>query len=158
MDGVQIDDGVYKARLIAIGSRMPSKEVLEIETAAPAPKLSTVRLLLALAAKFDLPAHLADIKTAFLTAKAQNPVYMHLPSGFRDLNLDSRGKPKLALLLKSIYGTANAPFLFYNLLRTSEISYSHWDLGHHRTIRVCILWSAMANEYGCCTGSMICAW
>ena len=111
------DDGTYKARLIAIGSRMPSKEVLEIETQAPAPKLSTVRLLLALAAKFDLPANLADIKTAFLSAKAQNPVYMHLPPGFRDLNLDSKGNPKLALLLKSIYGTANAPFLFYNLLR-----------------------------------------
>ena len=51
------DDGTYKARLIAIGSRMPSKEVLEIETQAPAPKLPTVRLLLALAAKFDLPAN-----------------------------------------------------------------------------------------------------
>ena len=111
------DDGTYKARLIAIGNRMPGKEVLEIETQAPAPKLSTVRLLLGLAAKFDYPAHLADIKTAFLAAKAQNPVYMHLPPGFRDLNLDSKGNPKLALLLKSIYGTANAPFLFYNLLR-----------------------------------------
>ncbi len=113
------DDGTKKSRVVLLGNQMPKDFTAQLETAAPAPRLTTVRLMLSYAAKNDLDVELVDVKTAFLHAVQSNQVYMHLPPGWRDRPefLDDAGMPKVALLLKSLYGAADAPAAWYNCLR-----------------------------------------
>jgi hypothetical protein len=76
-------------------------------------------MMLSFAAKYDLDVELIDIKTAFLHAAQSHQIYIQLPPGWRDRPefADSSGRPKVALLLKSLYGACDAPAAFYNILR-----------------------------------------
>ena len=69
-------------------------------------KLSTVRALLALAAKQGYNITQADVVTAFLHAFMEEEVYMDQPEGF--VQKDENGEPLVCLLLKSIYGLKQA--------------------------------------------------
>ena len=95
----------YKARLVACGY----KQIAGIDysnTFAPVIKLSTVRALLALAAKQGYNITQADVVTAFLHAFMEEEVYMDQPEGF--VQKDENGEPLVCLLLKSIYGLKQA--------------------------------------------------
>lgn len=76
----------YKARLVAQGfSQRPGIDFKE--TFAPVAKFSSIRLLLALAAKHKYHVEQADVDSAFPQAEldASETVYVKLPDGMRDL-------------------------------------------------------------------------
>ncbi|GJS86383.1 zinc finger, CCHC-type containing protein [Tanacetum coccineum] len=71
----------YKARLVIQGFRQ--KEGIDFfDTYAPVARISTIRLLLALAAIHDLVIHQMDVKTAFLNGDLDEEIYMKQPEGF----------------------------------------------------------------------------
>nr|KAJ0200496.1 hypothetical protein LSAT_V11C600308410 [Lactuca sativa] len=71
----------YKARLVTQGFRQ--KEGIDFfDTYAPVARISTIRLLLALAAIHNLVIHQMDVKTAFLNGDLDEEMYMKQPEGF----------------------------------------------------------------------------
>jgi hypothetical protein len=52
------------------------------ETFAPVSKLSSIRMLLALAAKFNLEVHQMDVHSAYLNGELKEEIYMKQPEGF----------------------------------------------------------------------------
>ncbi|GKC40128.1 zinc finger, CCHC-type containing protein [Tanacetum coccineum] len=71
----------FKARLIIQGFRQ--KEGIDyFDTYAPVARITTIRLLLALAAIHNLVIHQMDVKTTFLNGDLEDEVYMKQPKGF----------------------------------------------------------------------------
>ncbi|GKA17188.1 zinc finger, CCHC-type containing protein [Tanacetum coccineum] len=71
----------FKARLVIQGFRQ--KEGIDyFNTYAPVARITTIRLLLALAAIHNLVIHQMDVKTAFLNSNLDKEVYMKQPEGF----------------------------------------------------------------------------
>ncbi|KAJ9566098.1 hypothetical protein OSB04_002064 [Centaurea solstitialis] len=67
----------YKARLVIQGFRQ--KEGIDFfDTYAPVARITTIRLLLALAAIHNLVIHQMDVKTAFLNGELNEEIYMKL--------------------------------------------------------------------------------
>src|SRR5688572_5737299 len=90
----------YKARLVAKGcSQKPGIDYEE--TYGPVVRYTSIRFLMALAAKYDLDIDQMDVTTAFLNPELEEEVYMELPSGYRLNNRTCR-------LNKSIYGLKQA--------------------------------------------------
>nr|GEU67987.1 aconitate hydratase 1 [Tanacetum cinerariifolium] len=71
----------YKARLV-IQSFRQKKGIDFFDTYAPVARISTIILLLALAAIHDLVIHQMDVKTAFLNGDLDKKIYMKQPEGF----------------------------------------------------------------------------
>ena len=100
----------FKARLVAGGHRQV--EGLDYdETYAPVSRMTTLRILLALAACKGWVVHQLDIKTAFLHGKADMEIYMRQPPGFED------GSNYVCKLLKCLYGLKQAPRAWYFVLK-----------------------------------------
>nr|KAJ0217050.1 hypothetical protein LSAT_V11C300105370 [Lactuca sativa] len=94
----------YKARLVIQGFRQ--KEGIDFfDTYAPVAIISTIRLLLALAAIHNLVIHQMDVKTAFLNGDLDEEIYMKQPEGFV---LPGNGH-KVCKLKKSLYGLKQGP-------------------------------------------------
>lgn len=100
----------YKARLVAKGfSQVYGVDYTE--TFAPVAKFSTIRLLLALAARYNLEIHQMDVKSAFLNGKLEEEVYLRPPPGFRD------SSDMVWRLHRALYGLKQAPKSWYTRLR-----------------------------------------
>src|SRR5271169_3570604 len=70
-----------KARLVARGfSQIYGVDYLD--TYAPVVKLASIRILLALAAVYDLEIHQMDVVMAFLAGELEEEIYMEQPEGF----------------------------------------------------------------------------
>nr|KAJ0207161.1 hypothetical protein LSAT_V11C500238120 [Lactuca sativa] len=94
----------YKARLVIQGFRQ--KEGIDFfDTYAPVARISTIRLLLALAAIHNLVIHQMDVKTAFLNGDLDEEIYMKQPEGF----VMPGNEHKVCKLKKSLYGLKQAP-------------------------------------------------
>ncbi|GJY50235.1 zinc finger, CCHC-type containing protein [Tanacetum coccineum] len=77
----------YKARLVIQGFRQ--KEGIDFfDTYAPVARISTIRLLLALAAIHDLVIHQMDVKTAFLNGDLDEEIYMKQPKGKQGMQIE----------------------------------------------------------------------
>nr|GEY22897.1 hypothetical protein [Tanacetum cinerariifolium] len=74
-------------------------------TYAPVARISTIRLLIAMASIHNLIIHQMDVKIAFLNGDMEEDVYMNQPLGF---NMPSN-KNKVCKLIKSLYGLKQAP-------------------------------------------------
>ncbi|GJX81475.1 zinc finger, CCHC-type containing protein [Tanacetum coccineum] len=71
----------FKSRLVIQGFRQ--KEGIDyFDTYAPVARISTIRLLIALAATDNLVIHQMDVKTAFLNGDLEEEIYMKQPEGF----------------------------------------------------------------------------
>ena len=113
---------IYKARLVFRGDL--TKDEMYDDTYAPVCKLVTLRLILALAAWYDLDLTQYDIGNAFLNAYLPENIYMTIPEGFRDGWTDPEtgevlhrfdpitGEEYVCEVFKSLYGTKNAPNLW----------------------------------------------
>lgn len=98
----------FKARWVARGDLQ--KYGLDYrETFAPVAKITTLRVLLTIAAANDWEVEHMDVVTAFLYPTLENNVYLQQPLGFR---IDSRS----CKLNKSLYGLCQAAREWYNML------------------------------------------
>ncbi|GJW40238.1 zinc finger, CCHC-type containing protein [Tanacetum coccineum] len=93
----------FKARLVIQGFRQ--KEGIDyFDTYALVARITTIRLLLALAAIHNLVIHQMDVKTIFLNGDLEE-VYMKQPEGF----VMPGNEHKVCKLVKSLYGLKQAP-------------------------------------------------
>ena len=83
---------------------MPGKDFSA--TFALVAKLTTVRLLISLAASHLWPLHQLDVKNAFLYGDLQETIYMDPPPGFR---AEGEYLGKVCRLRKSLYGLKQSP-------------------------------------------------
>jgi hypothetical protein len=89
----------FKARLVAL--RFSQVYGVDYpETYAPVAKMTTIRLIFAIATMEDWHIHQMDVKTAFLLRDLDEEIYMEIPEGF--VLRDAQGK--VWKLLKSLYG------------------------------------------------------
>lgn len=92
----------FKARLVVKGCQQ-RKGIDYAETFSPVVNMSSIRILLALAARKNLKISKFDIKTAFLYGTLNEQIFMKVPEGY-----DTK-KDKVCLLKKSLYGLKQAP-------------------------------------------------
>jgi len=86
-------------------------------------RLTTIRVVLAMCAIFDLHLEQLDVKTAFLHRELEEEIYMLQPEGFAEI-----GKENLVCRLnKSLYGLKHAPKCWYKRFDSFIIS-----LGYNR--------------------------
>ena len=94
----------FKARLVAKGFRQ--KEGVDyFDTYALVARISSIRVLLALASVYSLFVHQMDVKTSFLNGNLDEEVYMEQPEGF----VLPGNENKVCKLIKSVYGLKQAP-------------------------------------------------
>ena len=104
----RVKNGAPKARLVALGCRQLYGIDYQ-ETFAPVVKLTTIRVLLAIAAVLDFEIEQMDVVTAFLNGDLKEDIYMQVPEGLRSLENEN----KVCKLQKSLYGLKQAPRQWY---------------------------------------------
>jgi transposase InsO family protein len=108
----------YKARLVAKG--YTQREGIDfVETFSPVAKFTSIRILSALTAYFDLELHQMDVKTAFLNGYLEEEIYMVQPDGF----VEKGNEDKVCKLNRSIYGLKQASRQWYKLFDNAITSY-----------------------------------
>ena len=94
----------FKARLVAKGFKQKA-DLDFFDTFSLVTRITSIRLLIAIAAIFYLKIHQMDVKTAFLNGDLQEEIYMDQPEGFVEPGQES----KVCKLTKSLYGLKQAP-------------------------------------------------
>lgn len=103
----------YKARFVACGfSHIEGIDYYE--TFSPVIKMTSLRVLLALATIHNYYVHQMDVTTAFLNGVLNEEIYISQPLGF--INPDTASK--VCRLHKSLYGLKQAPCVWYDLFDT----------------------------------------
>ncbi|GJW48041.1 zinc finger, CCHC-type containing protein [Tanacetum coccineum] len=93
----------FKARLVIQGFRQ--KEGIDyFDTYAPIARITTIRLLLALAGIHNLVIHQMDVKTTFLNDDLDKEMYMKQPEGF----VMPGNEHRVCKLVNSLYGLKQA--------------------------------------------------
>ena len=103
----------YKARFVARG--FSQKEGIDYEeTFAPIARYTSIRTIIALAAKMKWKLHQMDVKTTFLNGVIQEEVYIEQPQGFE---VEDR-KTHVCKLKKALYGLKQAPRAWYGRIES----------------------------------------
>ena len=94
----------YKARLVAKGYR--KKEGLDyFDTYFPVSRITSIRMLIAIASLNNMEIHHMDVKTAFLNGELHEEIYMEQQEGFVVQSQEN----KVCKLVKSLYGLKQTP-------------------------------------------------
>ena len=72
-------------------------------------RISSIRMLIAIAAIHNLELHQMDVKTAFLNGDLDEEIYMEQPEGF----IVPGQEKKVCRLVKSLYGLKQAPMQWH---------------------------------------------
>ena len=104
----------YKARFCCRGDLMETEE----NTYAPVVHWPTVRIVLTLGMLFGWVTCSIDFDSAFVQAQLKDPVWIHVPRGFRS----SEGDDMCLKLEKSLYGLTIAPKLWYEHLTSAILA------------------------------------
>ena len=75
------------------------------EIFSPVVRWSTIRIIFALAAKYDWPLHHMDVIIAFLNGTLEGDVIMEIPAGFPGAN----NPDKVCRIKKALYGLRQSP-------------------------------------------------
>ncbi|GKC89432.1 zinc finger, CCHC-type containing protein, partial [Tanacetum coccineum] len=94
----------FKTRLVIQGFKQKSR-IHYFDTYALVARISTIRLLIAMALIHNLIIHQMDVKTAFLNGELEEEVYMNQPLGF----ILPGNENKVCKLVKSLYRLKQAP-------------------------------------------------
>jgi hypothetical protein len=94
----------YKARLVIKGYSQKEGDDF-FDTYSPVGRLTTIRVLLSLAASHGLLVHQMDVKSTFLNGELNKEIYMEQPAGF----VANSQEGMVCKLLKSLYGLKQAP-------------------------------------------------
>lgn len=93
------------------------------ENFAPVAKMTTGRLILALASTKRWHLSQIDVYIPFLYGDLQEDVYMDLPSGFQCPVQDNYFGPMVCKLIKSLYGLKQAPRQWFSKFPSVLLSY-----------------------------------
>jgi hypothetical protein len=95
----------FKARLVADGNTQ--RHGVDFDRVfSTVVKMSTVRLMLMVAAARGMTLSSLDVRQAYLHAKLDRPLYMRMPPGLP--REDAKGRPLILRLQKSLYGLKQA--------------------------------------------------
>ncbi|CAI7862145.1 unnamed protein product, partial [Closterium sp. NIES-53] len=104
----------FKARYVARGFSQ-RQGVDYFQTFSPTPKMTTLRVLLHVAAQRDYELHSLDFSTAFLQGNLHEEIWLRRPPGFTgSFPAGTRWS-----LLRPVYGLRQAPSEWHNTLRTT---------------------------------------
>ena len=125
----------YKARLVAKGFKQ--LEGLEFfDTFSPVTRITSIRLLVSMAATFDLQIHQMDVKTAFLNGDLNDEIYMDQPECFVEAGQESK-VCKLTICLEKAPKQRHEKFdscMIENGFKTNEcdkcIYHKSWNNSH----------------------------
>jgi hypothetical protein len=117
----------YKARLVARGFSQQYGIDFE-ETFAPVARISSVRLILAIAVANNYEIHQMDVTAAYLNGRLEEEIYLQQPEGFEDKN----NPDGVYRLRRALYGLKQAGRTWYKTLRetlTDQLGFqqAHWD-------------------------------
>ncbi|CAI7829173.1 unnamed protein product, partial [Closterium sp. NIES-54] len=104
---------VFKARYVARGFS-PRQGVDFFQTFSPTPKMTTLRVLLHVAAQRDYELHSLDFSTAFLQGSLHEEIWLRRPPGFTG----SFPAGTQWSLRRPVYGLGQAPREWHDTLRT----------------------------------------
>lgn len=108
----------FKARLVAKGFKQ--KEGIDyFDTYSPVTRITTIRVLLALASIYHLEVHQMDVKTAFLNGDLEEEIYMDQPEGY----VIPGNENKVCKLVKSLYGLKQAPKQWHEKFDRAVLSF-----------------------------------
>lgn len=128
----------FKARLVIQG--FSQREGVDyFDTYAPVARITSIRMLFALASIYNLPIHQMDVKTAFLNGDLDEEVYMKQPEGF----VLPGHENKVCRLKKSLYGLKQAPKQWHEKFDMAILSNG---FSHNSSDRC--LYSKFTKEYG----------
>ncbi|CAI7896121.1 unnamed protein product [Closterium sp. NIES-53] len=105
---------VFKARYVARGSSQ-RQGVDYFQTFSPTPKMTTLRVLLHVAAQRDYELHSLDFSTAFLQGSLHEEIWLRRPPGFTG----SFPPGTQWSLRRPVYGLRQAPREWHDTLRTT---------------------------------------
>ncbi|CAI7774655.1 unnamed protein product [Closterium sp. NIES-54] len=105
---------VFKARYVACGFSQ-RQGVDFFQTFSPTPKMTTLRVLLHVAAHRDYELHLLDFSTTFLQGSLHEEIWLRCPPGFTG----SFPAGTQWSLWRSVYGLRQAPREWHDTLRTT---------------------------------------
>jgi len=98
----------YKVRLVACGYAQIYGVDFD-ETYSPVARLTSLRIVFAIAAQLRLRVHQMDVETAFLNADVTEEIYIRPPEGFPLAN-----NANCFRLRKALYGLKQSPREWYN--------------------------------------------
>ena len=102
----------FKVRLVARGNEQSEDDFGE--TFTPVFYLDSLQILMALAMRYGLLAHVLDAVNAFASSDLDKPNYMEIPEGLQDFDPEANvNKGMILELRKSLYGLRQSANLWH---------------------------------------------